>query len=418
MGQINKRALLERLQRMGVASRADLAKSLGMSQPTAGKIADELLDLGILEEVDDAELATRKAVRRASGELPRPGRPGRMLRLNRTQPRFLAIQLGVTQTSLAALPVGVDPEDHWTVEVQTPPSPEEWVRRLRGAAARIEPRRFWGVLVSVPGLVDEQEGRVLFSPNLHWTERADLPKLVRRVWDVPVLLAQEERALALGHQYLDPRNEDFLLVDFGEGVGGAVIVAGKLYSSPLPISGELGHTRVLGNTRPCGCGAVGCVETLVSTRGLLQSFREAHPQTSDSWRALAESIAHAGVEPWLAQALDAAAASIAGALNVLGLRRLVITGSLTELPPVVMTHLGDAIVQGALWARFGQVQVESAPRQRTAGLVALGLDRLVLPMTAGGPPSDSSPASILESALLTASARKPRQRTHPPNSHD
>ena len=43
MGQLNRRALLRQLQKLGVASRADLAKSLGMSQPTAGKIVDELL---------------------------------------------------------------------------------------------------------------------------------------------------------------------------------------------------------------------------------------------------------------------------------------------------------------------------------------------------------------------------------------
>ena len=52
-------------------------------------------------------------------------------------------------------------------------------------------------------------------------------------------------------------------------VGGAIIVDGKPLANPLPISGEIGHTPVLGNARPCGCGAVGCMETLVSLRGLL-----------------------------------------------------------------------------------------------------------------------------------------------------
>lgn len=373
MGRINKRALLGRLQRMGQASRADLAKSLGLSQPTAGKIADELIELGVLEEIDGEEIA---------GQADSPaklGRPGRMLRLNRSEARFLAIQLGVSETSLAALPVGAEPEDHWAVQVRTPGSTEEWVRQLRSAAARIQQKSYWGVLVSVPGILDEPAGRVLFSPNLHWTEKADLPELVRRVWEAPVALVQEERALALGHQYVDPEREDFLLVDFGEGVGGAVIVAGKLYANPLPISGELGHTPVLHNPRVCGCGAVGCVETLVSTRGLLQSFTEVHRKARNSWTALAGWVAERGVEAWLAENLDAAAVVIAGALNVIGLRHVIVTGSLTELPPAVMEYLSQAIVKGAMWARFGEVEVESAPRRRTAGLVAVGIDRLVLP---------------------------------------
>ena len=49
MGQLNRRALLRQLQKLGVASRAHLAKSLGMSQPTAGKIVDELIGMDVVE---------------------------------------------------------------------------------------------------------------------------------------------------------------------------------------------------------------------------------------------------------------------------------------------------------------------------------------------------------------------------------
>ena len=150
---------------------------------------------------------------------------------------------------------------------------------------------------------------------------------------LPVLLVQEERALALGHHLAHPDCEDFLLVDFGEGVGGAIIVDGKPLANPLPISGEIGHTPVLGNRRQCGCGATGCMETLVSLRGLLESFSIATRGGKKSWAQLREHIVQDGIEPWLAHSLDAAAAIIAGSLNVLGLRRVVITGSLTELPP-------------------------------------------------------------------------------------
>src|SRR5512147_377866 len=97
MGRINERALLGRLQRVGEASRADLAKSLGLSQPTAGKIADELLRLGLLEEADEEATVSLLRARAANGR-GKAGRPGRFLRLNRTQPSFLVIQLDVSET--------------------------------------------------------------------------------------------------------------------------------------------------------------------------------------------------------------------------------------------------------------------------------------------------------------------------------
>jgi predicted NBD/HSP70 family sugar kinase len=373
MGRLNKRALLGHLHRMGTASRADLAKSLGLSQPTAGKIVDELLAMGVFEEVSTKE-------DRAANPRSKAGRPARMLRLNRSKAHFLAIQLGIQKTSLALPPIGVTGEDEWAFQTETPDNAEDWAKQLRKTAAQIPEKEFWGILVSVPGLLDERNNRILYSPNLHWTEKANLPALIRKVWSAPVVLVQEEHALALGHQAATAIDDNFLLVDFGDGVGGAVVIAGKLYAHPLPISGELGHSPVIGNQRRCGCGATGCLETIASTRGLLQTFSQQVSKPNRTWETLAGHIAGKGIEPWLAESLDATGSVIAGALNVLGMRRVVITGSLNELPPSVLAHLSKAVSNGTLWARFGDVQVEGAPRRRVAGLVAVGLDRLIMPM--------------------------------------
>ncbi|HZL78680.1 MAG TPA: ROK family protein, partial [Candidatus Limnocylindrales bacterium] len=343
MGQLNRRALLRQLQKLGVASRAELAKSLGMSQPTAGKIVDELLTVDVLEEVEVPPVNGKERSSNGGLDNVQRGRPGRQLRLNQSSAKLLGIQLGVNETTVAGLSLAVADADEWHFTFNTggaDASPAKiWGQKLRSAAKKLGGEDLLGVLLSVPGVVDETSNRILFSPNIHWTEKADLAAMVRRVWDVPVLLVQEERVLALGHHVAHPDCEDFLLVDFGEGVGGAIIVQGKPLANPLPISGEIGHTPVPGNRRKCGCGAVGCMETLVSLRGLLESFSASNSRQENSWAELRESIFKNGIPPWLAQALDAAAAAIAGALNVLGQRRVVITGSLTELPPAVVEHL-------------------------------------------------------------------------------
>jgi predicted NBD/HSP70 family sugar kinase len=395
MGQINKRTLLSRLQKMGQGSRAELARLLGISQPTAGRIVDELLAAEVLEELQETPTGPEP---KNNNKL---GRPSRMLRLDSTHPRFVGIQLGVTETRLASLPLGVGNDERWDVSFATPGTAEQWLKELRQVAPKVASKGLWGVLVSAPGIVDEKVGRILFSPNLHWTEKADLPGLIRQIWDSPVLLVQEERALSLGHHAAVASDENFLLVDFGEGVGGAVVVGGQSYSSPLPISGELGHTPVLGNWRPCGCGAVGCVETLISTRGLIQSFALAAPHAPHTWPALVQHIAQEGVTGWLSEAIGAAAAVIAGAVNVLGVGHVVITGSLTELAPEVLSHLEQAVVKGTMWARFGKVTCVSAPRRRTAGLVCVGIDRLVSSL------SDQVPAT---STVSTRTSGRPSFR--------
>ena len=183
MGRHNKRALLDRMLRLGTASRADLAKSLGLSQPTAGKIADEMLELGVFEEIEEPASS-------APTEGRRIGRPARMLRLTQSKARFLAIQLGFGKTSLSSLPLSIHDEGPWSNDFETPDSAKQWLRELSKVAARIPQKSFWGILFSVPGLVDERKGEILYSPNLHWTEKNGLTALIQEVWDAPVILIQ------------------------------------------------------------------------------------------------------------------------------------------------------------------------------------------------------------------------------------
>jgi N-acetylglucosamine repressor len=371
----NQRTVLSLLLRLGSATRADLAKAAGLSQPTAGKIIGELMELGMIQLAGAPGQGTSGRRARES----RLGRPGQLVALDDARPRFLGVELGVEETHFALLPVGVKLRDEWSVAFRTANSPAQWVQRLAQECAGKLSAELWGVLVSVPGIVDEAEGKVLFSPNLHWLERTALPALLTRRWGVPVLLIQEIRALALGHLTAEPKCEDFLLVDFGEGVGGAIVLDGRLYSHPMPLSGELGHTPVPGNARLCGCGGKGCLETLVSKGGLLESFKRNGGKRSADWEALVAYAGSHGLEPWLRETLDTTVKIIIGALNVLGLHRVVITGSLAELPEAVTAHLVSEVENGALWARFGEVRCQTAPRRRAAGLVAAGLDRLVLP---------------------------------------
>ena len=367
MGQINKRTLLGRLRKMGQGSRAELARLLGISQPTGGRIVDELLEAEVLEEIQENS-PNLEGVRNNV----KLGRPSRMLRLDSTHPRFLGIQLGVTETRLASLPLGIGNEESWDACFATPSTVEQWLNRLRETAPRFISKDLWGVLVSAPGIVDEKAGRILFSPNLHWSEKADLPGFIRQIWNVPVLLVQEERALSMGHAAV-PGDENFLLVDFGEGVG----------------------------------GAVGCVETLISTRGLLQSFALAAPSSPHTWPALVQHIAQEGVTGWLGEAIGAVAAVIAGAVNVLGVGHVVITGSLTELASGVLEHLEQAVVKGTMWARFGKVTCVSAPRRRTAGLVCVGIDRLVSSLSDPTPVSHSVPSPQFHQRSLQVAAHSP-----------
>ncbi|NUQ52015.1 MAG: ROK family protein [Phycisphaerales bacterium] len=373
--RINQRKVVRALLSVGTASRADLARLTELSQPTAGKIVDDLLAASVLE---DASLGVDPSSR---SERPKIGRPGTMVRLNRSRTRFLAIEMGVVRTRAAYLPVAAQREDQWTHEIPTPKSPEELVTKLGKSLPRDPNMPLDAILVSMPGVVDEAGGRSLLCPNIRWMERVNISRLLRGLFDAPTVVVQENRAMALGQLALDPDGDDFLLVELGDGVGGAAVVRGRLYNGPLPLSGELGHTPIIGNPRKCGCGSTGCMETLLSQNGLIASFAEANKKAPRTWAAVKKEVEEKGIRPWLSKSLEVAGATIAGAMNVLGVRRVVMSGWINDLPEVVAHQLSSSISRGAMWGRFGEVAVDISDKHRMAGLVWAGLDRVMFPVT-------------------------------------
>jgi len=363
----NQAAILEQLLRRKATNRAELAGVTGMSRPTAGKIIDDLVNGGVVEEIALLD-----------GQRLGVGRPRQQLRLATDRPRFVVVELGVQWTRLSALPPALPEHEQWQVEFKTPSSADSWLERAIQSAGKLSVKRPWAVLVSTPGVVDERASRVLLSPNLHWSEQADLPWMVRQLWPAPVGLVQEVLALALGEIGTRLDVDDFFLVDIADGVGGALVLGGRLYQGPLPMSAEIGHTRIPGNERVCGCGGRGCLETLASERGLIRSLSESTGQGT----TFADVIRAAENElpAWMRTTLDAVASCVGAGLNMSGVRRAVLVGRVTELPALATDYLIAAIQQASMWSRFDAVAVAMAPKRRARGLLVAAIHRFVMPV--------------------------------------
>jgi N-acetylglucosamine repressor len=367
----NQARLVEQLLRRGVATRAELAKAGGMSQPTAGKIIDELSAAGVVEELSPDNEVTRGR--------PSVGRPGKQLRLSQSPPRLVIVELGVERTRMAAVPAALPEDEHWDVEFRTPSNEAAWRQRLRQHAAAVSIRRPWGVMVSVPGLVDETSSKILLCPNLHWLERTDLAATFHELFRAPVKLIQENRALALAEVGTRASASDFLLVDFGDGVGGTIVTGQRPYEGSVPAAGEIGHTPIAGNPRQCGCGNIGCLETLIAEPWLLRSMAELSGNPDATFADVVRAAHGPELPEFLATALDATAGCIGAILNVCGLKRVVLSGLIRELGPRAAEHLTAAIRRVAMWSRFDAVEVELVSRRRARGLTIAGIQRVIMP---------------------------------------
>jgi predicted NBD/HSP70 family sugar kinase len=358
------------MMRLKRASRTELGRAASMSLATTGRIVESLVSEGILvsaKSADDNVVQTSKRMR---------GRQMELLELDPQHRRVFAIHLGVPETVVSRLPLALPEKDAWEASFKTPENAEEWCEKMNALWKQMSISSLEAAVVSLPGIVDEAKGLVLLSPNQRWLEKVDFNLVLKQILPLPFVCVQEIKALAFGQIALTPQTGDYLLVDFGTGVGAVAVSNGQLYSGPLPLCCELGHTPVPGNVRRCGCGSIGCLETLASRIGMRASARE--DGWPDRWDELVAQVNKQGIPQWLARTLDATAIAIAGVLNAMGFRQVLVTGAMSELPAEVHDYLFKGISAAAVWARFGTIECHAVPRHRMVGIASVAVNHLLL----------------------------------------
>src|SRR5688500_4582948 len=160
--QINQRKIIQAMMRLKSASRAQLSREAGLSQPTVGRIVNDLLESFILTEAPENESAASAA----ADQQPQLGRPSTSLQLDRSRRRFLAIQVGVNHTRLATLPMAVSDADAWEASFPTPPNPREFSRALEHALKLVTVRGLQAWMIRLPRVGEAQEGKGQLSVGL------------------------------------------------------------------------------------------------------------------------------------------------------------------------------------------------------------------------------------------------------------
>ncbi|HQH07848.1 MAG TPA: ROK family protein [Phycicoccus sp.] len=193
----------------------------------------------------------------------------------------------------------------------------------------------------VPGLVDDHEGVGVWAANLGWT---DLPirAMVERALGVPVAVGHDVRAGLLGEHHHGAAKDcdDVVFVALGTGLAIAAMSSGAVVSG-TPWTGELGHIVVVPDGRRCGCGQLGCLETVASARGIAAEFvcrgagqsspapseGEAVTIGADHVAALVDSGDALATQVWQ-ESIDHLTGALAPVLTTLGTQRVVIGGGL------------------------------------------------------------------------------------------
>ncbi len=272
--RINKSLVLNTLRIHAPISRAEVANITGLNPSTVSNIINAVIDEGLVWEGDRQD--------------SKIGRPSVSLTLRPDGGAVIGVEIGVDfvfilLTDFVARPIWQDWIDLGSglsqveVLVKAERSIEEAIR-----IANDRHLRLLGIGLGLPGLVNVKKGELIFAPNLDWR---DVP--LRLMWNqrfhLPVYVENEANLAALGEYYFGVARgvENFIYLSSGIGLGGGIIIDGKLYRGGHGFAGEIGHIQRDPRGELCGCGRRGCWETQVGPRAVLRRVKQALLESPD-----------------------------------------------------------------------------------------------------------------------------------------
>jgi predicted NBD/HSP70 family sugar kinase len=334
--RINRDIVLELIRANPPISRADLSRRSGLQRSTVSQIVEQL----IREKwVCEGAVASR----------PRGRRPT-LLGLN-DDLVVIAVDIHPKQATVATVDLKGRLLSRSTVSLTLDPAAS--TRRIIDCMLEMKRgllhKSVEGIGISLPGRVDPRTQRLIFAPNLHWSD-FDLKRVIEKKMGLPVQMENAATACLLAELTFRRIDgvRDIVLVTVSEGVGTGVFADGQVITGHHGMAGEFGHASLDPSGPRCACGRNGCWEVFASCRAALRYYKELEPQshtvTFHELLNMADDDRHA------AQALAKQALYIGRGL------RMIIAG----LAPGVILVAGDIT---SAWHRFGPIiEKESADR--------------------------------------------------------
>lgn len=162
---------------------------------------------------------------------------------------------------------------------------KELAANLRALILRscIPPKKILGIGVGCPGAVDSSKGTLPRSPNLPGWAGLPLKDILKKATGLPVCLANDANAAALGESFFGAgkNSKNFIYITVSTGIGGGIVIDGKLYEGSGFAAGEIGHMSLVPDGARCNCGKRGCLEAYASGTAVANFFRKSRFKTNE-----------------------------------------------------------------------------------------------------------------------------------------
>jgi glucokinase-like ROK family protein len=372
----NRSRILDLLRLEGPLARSALAWKIGLTRSTISRIIRELCTDQLVREVELSQ--------------GRKGRPGMLLELDPKGGSAIGLEIGVNFLSILLTDFTANVLWRERVVLSEDADSETYLLEAEkllqeGINLAIEHNlRLMGIGVAVWGLVDHSAGVIRFAPNLKWRD-----VLLKEKWEekfkVPVYLENDANASALGEYYFGAGKniENFLYLSMDIGIGGGIISNGQLFHGANGYAGEFGHVTIDSGGSRCNCGKIGCLETVVGSKVILQKYGERKGQHESI--SLQDVIQRGRSGDEISQTIfretaDALGRGLGNLVNIFNPQRIILGWSLGQAYDLMIPHLWESIKNNSLSDPLQELEIvpfTNGADDCLLGCVALVMDEII-----------------------------------------
>lgn len=255
------------------------------------------------------------------------------------------------------------------------------------AQTKAQRRDFIGVGIGAPGPLDRDKGIVIVAPNLGWRNFPLRDRIAERL-NLPATLDNDANCATVGEWWQGAAKgaTNVIGMTIGTGIGGGLILDGKLFHGSSDVAGEIGHTTIDLNGRHCKCGNYGCLEAYASGPAIATRAREV--LVREETASLLPSLVDGRLEAITAETVYRAAqkgdavaseivrdtarylgAGIANLLNILNADVVVVAGGVTQAGDALFVPLRAEVRRRAFRPAVDATQIVPGALPGTAGVV-------------------------------------------------
>jgi predicted NBD/HSP70 family sugar kinase len=267
----NLRLILQTFYENEEISRADVARVTGLTKASVSELVNELIQDGLVAESRYAEASV--------------GKPALLLEVARNGRHLICADLANQEFRGAV--VNLRGEFLHTVTLprdgKVGQPAIELVYQLVDALLATVAQPVLGIGIGTPGLIDTTRGFIQYAVNMEW-ENIPLGDLLKARYNLPVHIANDSQIAALAEAQFGAcqANASLVAIKLGRGIGAGIVLNGQLYQGDGFGAGEIGHIRVADNGLRCRCGNTGCLETVATSRAVVNRAKELSPLTPES----------------------------------------------------------------------------------------------------------------------------------------